>query len=427
MATKKPTLTQQLTALKAELHDLKNMSRYITPIADSNDIINTYTSRIYRYQTDLLKWREALNYAENIANPLHVELVRIYNEMLLDPFIINATEIRKSYILSRDWKFEKNGLIDQKSSEFFNKRWFNQFVEYVLDSIFFGYSLIQIGDIVDDELLGVKLIQRQNVSPQWKKIMETPYALATGVHFTDPELTNWYVFATDSENTYYEGLFAKIAPYQIIHKVSIIAYNDYVNRFGQPNIVAKTSINDESALRNLEKYLANFNNKSFAIVGQTDEVQILESNGKSSDVYVSIVKMCSDAIYKMILGSPLSDEQTFVGSADIRESLANLYSLKDLQYVEHYVNCELIPKLINLGLTWLKDVKFIFDVSNKMDPKTQFEQVIALLNTGQGTVPAEWIEKTFGIPWKSINPIFDTDNSDNDTDTKSNDTDNVPV
>lgn len=426
MSTKqtKAELFKKNNDLLKQLHDLQNLNKFIEPKSDSDKLIQKPASRLYRYETDLLHWRTALNNMETVINPVTAEYIRLCRELVLDPIVSNAIDIRKSYVMARDWNFKNsNNEIDEKATDFFNDFWFHKFIGYTLDSIWWGYSLMKIGDIVKDKLTGIELIQRQNVCPAFKKILETPFNLASGIYFEDYEdnisdVEDWYVFASDSHDFNYEGLFSKLAPFQIIHKCALIAQNDFTNRFGSPNILAKSDLNNEKTIRQLENYLSNFNSSSYAICDTNADITLIESSGKSSEAYISLQKRCEELIYKTLLGNALANEQSFVGSAGIKQNLTNLFSLKDIKYVEHHVNNKLIPKLVNLGLKFLDGVTFNFDITNKVDPSIQFNQLIALLQTGQYTVEDKFIEDTFGIPVKSLaSPIFKENNT----------TENVPA
>ena len=121
-------------------------------------------------------------------------------------------------------------------------------------------------------------------------------------------------------------------------------------------------------------------------------------------------------ISKLILGTEnLGDEKSFVGSAEISEGIANMYSLNDINYVEYYINDELIPRLIKLGLTFLTDITFKFDIANKTNPADEFAMMIQLIQAGY-KVDASVIKEKFGLtvenPTASAG-LFSTEQEDN--------------
>ena len=163
-------------ALK-KLDDIKNLDKS-NPI-DLTRIIESAASRAYRIESNIELLRTGFNNAESITNPLYFPLQKVYNEIIMDSHVTSCIQIRKNYVLSREFSLlNKAGIVDEKSEAFFDKRWLTDFMNMVLDSIWYGYSLIKIGDIVDDVLEGVELVHRTNSNPKTKRILQSPYAVA---------------------------------------------------------------------------------------------------------------------------------------------------------------------------------------------------------------------------------------------------------
>ena len=382
------------------LEDLQNVST--SNKNTSEKIIAPSSSRITRFSSNIKKWRVALDCVESVENPSYADLIRVFREIDLDSEITSVKTIRKNYVMSRDHVLSKNNEIDERAMEFFKDSWFLTFVNLILESQYWGYSLIQLGDIKDDKLLGVELVQRQNVNPKTEMILKTPYDIKSGADYTNDKNKNWYILVSDSGDDDYTGLYNKLAPYQIMLKTGQIAFSDYAERFGSPNVVAKINMTDENHVRNVENYLENFNNSTYAIVGEHDEIMLVESAGKSGSVYESLIKENKSNITKLILGTDtINSEKSFVGSANISEGIANVYSLNDVKLVENIINNELLPRLINLGLTFFTDVKFKYDTTNKTNPELEFSQMIELIKAGY-KIPLEFITEKFGIPVEEL-------------------------
>jgi hypothetical protein len=391
---------------ESSLAEIKNLSKH-NP-SDVEKIIQPSSSRISRFTTDVSKWRAALNSAESVENPSYADLQRVYNEVDLDSEVTSSKTIRKNYVLSRDWRVLKNDEENEQATEFFKDRWLFDFIDGVLESSYWGYNLIRLGDIKEDKLTGVEVIQRQNVNPKLNRLLETPYNNTSGIDLSSPKHKNWYVLCSDTEDNHYTGLFNKLSAYQIQLKNTQIAYTDYTSRFGSPNIVINTQMSDEGHVRNVESYLENFQNSSYAIVGDNDTVNLVESSGKSGDVFTNLIKEMKSNITKTIIGNDTANsEKSFVGSSEIAQNQANIYSLKDIKYVEFYINKDLIPKLINLGLSFLEGVVFRFDTTNKAKPEEEFKNIIEFVKTGRYHIPAEYISEKMGIPIEDISNVLD--------------------
>lgn len=378
------------------LSEIDNLSA--TNTKKSEEVIAKSSSRITRFQSSIRKWRTALDSVESVEYPIYADLIRVFREIDLDSEITSVKTIRKNYVMSRDHILSLNGEIDEKSMKFFSDSWFSDFVNLSLESSYWGYSLIQLGDIKDDRLTDVSLVQRQNVNPQRDIIQKNPFDTTGGLNYTSEENRNWYIFVSDSKDNNYTGLYNKLAPYQIMLKSCQIAFSDYCERFGSPNIIVKTNTSDNVHVNNIQRYLDDFSNSSHAILGDNDEVELVESAGKNGEVYNSLIKENKSNITKLILGTDtINSEKSFVGSAQISEGIANVYSLNDVKLIENTINNELIPKLIDLGLTFLIDVEFKYDTTNKTNPQLEFTQMLELIKVGY-EVPLEFIKKKFGIP-----------------------------
>jgi hypothetical protein len=390
--------------LLKKIETLENYSK--TNKIDLDGIIQAPASRIYRTESDIQKLRSALDSSESIVTPTYYNLQQIYNEVIMDSEVTSVIQKRKNYVLSREFTVTRNGEVDEDAKEFFSKRWLKDFINYTLDSIFYGYSLVKIGDIVDDELACIELVPRQNTNPKTRRILETPYAINSGESIDDKSVKDWLILISDSKDTHYQGLFSKISTYQVLLKVAQSAFAEYAERFGSPNVIVKTGMYNKQYVDNVEKYLKNFNRIGYGIFSNLDEVSLVESSGKSSDVYSAMITEMKANINKIVLGSEtLGDEKSFVGAAEISEGIANLFSLNDIDFVEFIINDELLPRLQNLGLKFLKGVRFKFDISNKMKPTDEFAMMVQLLQLGY-KVDAKIISEKFGLQVE--NPVVAT-------------------
>ena len=82
---------------------------------------------------------------------------------------------RRDLTLLRKWDFvDKNGKQDIQTLSYFldvvagqsqNKQWFNDFLTYSWDALAYGYTLISMGDIINDTFSDIHLIDRWHISP----------------------------------------------------------------------------------------------------------------------------------------------------------------------------------------------------------------------------------------------------------------------
>ena len=144
-----------------------------------------YEQQLIRSRQDIASWRSALLSAESILYPNRTRLYTLYKDVVLDAQVTALMTTRKNAILGSDFVVKnKAGEVDEKKTELIEKKWFRDFIDLSLDSIFWGHSLIQFGDLKNDEFTEVELIPRQYVKPEYSIVTDTP-ANITGVNYLE--------------------------------------------------------------------------------------------------------------------------------------------------------------------------------------------------------------------------------------------------
>lgn len=394
--------------VRNKIQDLKNISKKSRQ-AETNTNRNT----LHRQKSFVKTWRNAQQAALREQHSSYYQLFNLFADINDDPFIYSKKKIRTDYVLSRDRMFKKGEEeADDKVKEFFNKKWVDDFFKYASDSIFFGSSIVKIGDIINDELTELELVPRIFTNPKRKEILAR-YTDSNGTSIEDNSLKDWYFIMCDEiEGDSNLGLFNKISPEYVWSKQSRSTLSDYIQKLGVPPVIMKTSSIDEQEKLNSMAMLENFQNSTTALIDINDEIELVETtNNNNHEIYNVANEIYSNNITSLILGSSsLGDEKSFVGSAEISESISNMISLSDMKYIEHYFNNELIPRLVKLGLTFLEGVTLHISREKKQDSEELFLKVVELMKVG-AQVNADWIEETFQIPIDKIEKDEPTDSN----------------
>ena len=379
----------------------------------NNKVINKVSSQLHRHRIDFATWRSAISAAENESYSNFYNLQTLYREISEDSMVYLSQTIRKNSILSSDFEIYREGseTEDEKLEEYFDKIWFKDFLGYTLDSIFYGYSAIQIDEILNDDIVSVSNLPRQNINPKTKMLLTTPH-VQDGKSLIDSDISDFIVLVTPKKDSFL-GIYTVVAAYVIGKRNAVSANNEFLSKFGIPNVIYQSNIQDEDYRNNIEDYLSNFSNLGYLYGSKEDEIKLLEASNNTNDVFLNTIKENDKQISKIITGGDISADKAFVGSVEAQERLLNQFYHADKKFIEDVVNGQLIPKLINLGLVFLKGVKFSF-CEEKEDDTDLFNRVISLVQTGF-QVDAQWINDTFNIPVISPSqPIIPTqENQDN--------------
>ena len=132
--------------------DIFNIFKKKSKIDIQKEYISTWLSSD-RTRRDILEIREAVKSAE-VADPKYRNrslLQNIYNDSINDGHLLACIESRKNLTLKKDFLINDN----EELTELFKQKWFYDSLSILLDSVFFGYSLLTYSCIQDNKLTGV--------------------------------------------------------------------------------------------------------------------------------------------------------------------------------------------------------------------------------------------------------------------------------
>lgn len=121
---------------------------------------------------DIATWRRAWQAAINYEQPNRCTLLDVYSDAMIDLHLTGCIAQRKGKTLQKPFMLTgKNGKEDDKARLMFEREWFMNFIDLALDSPYFGHSLIQFGDIINENGImsfsGVELVPRKHVIPEY--------------------------------------------------------------------------------------------------------------------------------------------------------------------------------------------------------------------------------------------------------------------
>jgi len=374
--------------------DVVNATKQTIPAQNLYDVPEKVTRQIYRIAQDIGLWREALRVAESITNPNRYNLLRTYNDVILDAHVNTCIQQRKNLTLCREFVvLNKNGEENEELTKLLKSKWFRTFINLSLDSMFWGYSLIQFDNLVNNDFKYIRLVPRQFVKPEFQ-IVTKNYADLSGINYMERPYSDFCIGVGEEFDL---GLLNKIAPYAIWKKNAFGAWAQYQEIFGSPIRIGKTSKRDRNSIENMETMLKNMGQSSWGRFDPDDMIELLEANKTDAhSVFSELIKTCNDEISKIIIGqTSTTSEKSFVGSANVHERILGSYGENDEYFIENVLNNQLVPMLENLGIkfngayieTKQDDELSLIDRS-KID--------LELLKTYN--IPTDYIEETYGTP-----------------------------
>jgi hypothetical protein len=387
--------------------------------------------QLERLKLDVKEWRDAIKEAEAPYYPHRVRMQRIYLDTVLNGHVTSVMARRKNLTLLKEYMIvNEAGEEDEVISKMFRKRWFYDFLNFALDANFYGYSLINLGDIVNDEFPNINILKRHHISPDRSTFVPYPYSLS-GWNFLDPNdkddngnsLYDWSVYVpTVSESGISNcgnGLLYKVAIYEIYLRSNIGWNADFIEIFGHPTRWAKTSKLEGEEYDRLEQSLATAGARHYMITDPTDEIEFIEASkggGKGMDIYDNFEGRMMKMVSKIIMGHSDAMDSTpgKLGSQGKDEDSVGK-ALKEIEvsdntFAEHIVNSVLLPKMRNLGFNIPEMFSFAFkndkekeQIRQQQDESNQVTAtIIKTLKDAGFKVDPKYIEDRMGIKVEEV-------------------------
>jgi hypothetical protein len=402
----------------------KNLSNYIPPV------------QLARIRVALKDWRESVAEAERAYYPYRVRMQTIFIDTELNGHVMACRERRKDLTLLRKYEFytgndDDSAVVDLPLTQWFAAQtWFDDFVNHALDAIFFGYSLISLGDIVSDNFKEVSVVRRWNISPDRHQVSNFLYNPG-GIDWRQEPYSDWHVYVktpnTIGTSPCGYGLFYYIALYEIIMR-NLIGYNsDFVELYSQPYRVGKTTKTTERERAQLEAAIQNMGSAGWAIIDPTDEIIFLETalGGTGWQGYDNLEKRCMQTITKLVLGhaDALDSIPGKLGNDSVNspaQVAMNDKAAKDAKMIQSVVIEELLPRMQKLGFEIPEGVKFRYknDMEKKeiSDAENKSNATVATIAKDMKTAglqmdPKYFTERT-GIP-ATVAPVPEPIKGDN--------------
>jgi phage gp29-like protein len=379
-----------------EINRLKSVQNKDEQQPENAQILARITERqLTRQKQDIQKWRNAISIAESKFNPSRVELTRIFNDIVLDAHLSALMQTRSLAILSTEYKFvNPDGSENDDVEDQMHREWFNKYIQYCIDSIFYGFSLIELGDIKNDGFDDIKLIPREYVVPETGIVKTEMYGLSNyGFPFKDEPYSDWNIFIGSNDL----GLLNKAAPLVIWKKNVLGAWSIRADLFGMPIRIGKTNIRNNDSRLMMEQMMREMDVATWGVFDKDDEIEFVETASNDAfKIYDEMVNRTNSELSKLILGQTgTTDEKSYSGSAEVHERIAQMYAYADREFVENCVNDKLIPLMVKHGI--MPDgIKFEFCENDELTIDQQFKIDAELLK--YYNIPAEYITEKYGTP-----------------------------
>lgn len=357
------------------------VSRKMNKNADITEKIDPYN--LDATKQDVSDWQEARLTALDYMIPDWTDIIRVYDDVMVDAFLTGIIEAIKDNIKSREFKIlNKNGEEQEDKKKIFEQKWFFKFLDWCVESFFYPYSVIQLGDLINDRFENIKLIDREYFIPQKSFIKKNLFTFGQYKHgfdgwdITDPKLSNYYICIKANHKL---GLLDKVAYHALGKKHMLIYWWRFGEIFGLPMRIGKTDIRDSARRTNMENMVSNMGNNLWAVIDPEDMVDLIETkSGSNNNFFKDLMNFSNTEMSIALAGNEsIFMEKSFVGSAEVGERIFELKKKGILRDIMFSINNQLFPRMTWYGLS-MEGMEFKWEHEDNVSYDQKINAVNAL-------------------------------------------------
>lgn len=261
---------------------------------------------ISRVRRDLDTWRRALRQADSVDRPRRRELMDLYADVMLDALLTSQIEQRIGRTLAAEFSLKDQGdKVNEEATRLLSEAvWFPLLVRYMLESLFYGHSLVEFTTSDSDEL-EVNLIPRQNVVPELGFFLYDSNA-DKGEYYRDLREFGTYILEFGHPNNY--GLLNKAVPHALFKKFAHSCWSELCEIYGIPPRYIKTNTQDPEMLDRAEQMLRDMGSAAYFIIDTTEEFEFANGVSTSGDVYNNLIALCNSEMSMLISGAQIGQD-----------------------------------------------------------------------------------------------------------------------
>lgn len=335
---------------------------------------------------DIASWRQAWQMAIDVENPRRKALYDIYRDIEIDNHLSGIIEQLTGAVMARSFKIvdKRTKLEVSELTELLETEWFKNLIKIILDTRYWGHSLVQFGDLIvspfGKRFDKIEIIPREHVIPEYGVILRNLWdEIKSGINYREGKIAQWVM---EIDYHYPLGIYLKVAPQAISKKNMLAFWDQFGEIFGMPIRIAKTSTTDPKERTKLEKMLSEMGSAAWGLFPDSTEIDIKESSrGDAYNVYDKRIDRANTEMSKAILTVTMTtDDGSSRSQSEVHQEMLNLLIEKEADRVKDIVNNKLIPKLIDFGFPFEIQHQFEWDYAIDYTPEQQVAIENLLLN-----------------------------------------------
>lgn len=349
---------------------------------------------------DIGAWRSAWQRAIDVQNPNRCALLDIYTDVEIDMHLTGCVGQRKGFVNKRGFKLvDKSGKKSDEVTALFETEWFDEFVSLLLDSRYYGFSLIEFDVPINRDgqmqFPIPTLVPRKHVRPEYGVIVRDQNdVVQNGISYRDGEFADWCIEVGRPHDL---GLFLKCCPSALSKKNMLAFWDGFGEIFGMPIRIAKTASRDKDTRNKIETMLSQMGAAFYGVFPNDTEIEIKESSrGDAYNVYDKRIDRANSELSKGILNQTMTiDNGSSLSQSEVHLEVFENVIRGDEKLVRNVVNNKLIPFMSKHGFG-VSGYSFDWDDTVTYSPE-HIREVERMLITGGYEIEPKYFADKYGI------------------------------
>ncbi len=348
---------------------------------------------VNRVRKDIADWKQALRLADNVNNPRRYKLIDLYEDICLDALLTSQMELRMQKTIGSSFVLkDKSGKINADATALLeNSPWFYEITKRILESRFYGHTLLEFTTDTDGDLI-VETLDRKHVVPQQGLLLKHPQD-TKGVEYRIAREYGKWVLEFGENQSY--GILNKAVPHVLFKKFAQACWSELCEIYGIPPRVMKTNTQDPELLKRAKEIMQDMGSAAAFVIDETEEFEFAKGADTNGDVYNNLMQVCNNELSLLISGAVIGQDTKNGNRSKEEVSLKQLESLVvvDKRLVETAWNKKALKALFAIGFLPTDGLTI------KFQPEEDLEKLWKMTSEAlqHYDVEPNWVKSKFGI------------------------------
>jgi len=342
------------------------------------------------YRREITHYQRARQMRQSKQNPRTYLQQSVYEDAMLDTHLSAVIENRILRMLNKRFVIiDDKGITNPEKSQLINKKWFSKAVRYLMESIFYEYSLVQL--IKDgNEIVGCNNIPRGHVIPELDIVVK---------NVTDDKGLDFTLFPDDllfAKMYDGRGLLEKATPMTILKRHSWASWDEFEQVFGIPIRIAKLGSMSDPIKKEVAGWLEDMGSMSYGVFPNHAEIEIKEANNRDAfNVFFKKIEAVDSQNSILINGQTMTVQNGSSHSqANVHQQTQDEITEADLKNILYWCNDILLPTMRRIGYKIGDNEKI--GVERVTNPVEKIKIDAVLMQNGYN-LSKDYIERLYGV------------------------------